>query len=301
VSILVDQDTRVVVQGTRNQGTIHAKRNKAYGTNVVAGVHPKKGGTTWEELGVPIYRTAGEAVEAEGANTSMIMVPAPFAKDALVEALEGGVDTIVCITEGIPVHDMSLVYNTIYPRSADGTFDKVGRPVLIGPNCPGLISPGRANVGIIPHEITMEGSVGLVSRSGTLTYQALYELKLNDISVSTCVGIGGDPVRGMNFIDVIALFEKDADTQGIIMVGEIGGTDEEAAAEFIKSNVTKPVVAYIAGVTAPPGKRMGHAGAIISGGKGTADEKFKALEAAGVRTVRSPAELGEAIHAAVAG
>jgi succinyl-CoA synthetase alpha subunit len=297
VSIFVDADTRVVVQGIGAQGTFHARRNQAYGTAVVAGVHPKKGGSVWEELGVVVRGSVAEAVESEGANTSMIMVPAPFTKDAILEAYEAGIGTIVCITEGVPVHDMAEVYNTLYPRQADGTSRKEGRPVLIGPNCPGVISPGKANVGIIPGEITVPGRVGLVSRSGTLTYQIMHELNLAGIGISTCVGIGGDPIIGTNFADVIPRFAADPDTDAIVFVGEIGGTEEQQVGQWIHANIPDtPVVAYIAGFTAPPGKQMGHAGAIVKeGGEGgeTAADKKEALEALGISVGTNPTETAE--------
>ena len=297
MSILIDQNTKVVVQGIGSQGTFHAKRNQAYGTNVVAGTHPKKGGTTWEGLDVPVFAGVAEAVEQTGANTSMIMVPAPGAKDAILEAYEAGIQTIICITEGVPVHDMSVVYNTLYPRQKDGTFQKDGRPVLIGPNCPGLISPGKANVGIIPGEITKPGTVGLVSRSGTLTYQIMHELNLAGIGISTCVGIGGDPIIGSNFLDIIPRFAADPGTEAIVFVGEIGGNEEQKAGEWIKANIPDtPVVAYIAGFSAPEGKQMGHAGAIVKEGGGggeTAADKKAYLESLGISVGTNPTETAE--------
>jgi succinyl-CoA synthetase alpha subunit len=281
MSILVNKKSKIVCQGiTGNQGSFHTEQCIAYGTDVVAGVTPGRGGE--EHLGVPVFDTMRKAVTATGAEVSMIYVPAPFAADAILEAADSGVALIVCITEGIPVLDMVKV------KSALASYDCR----LIGPNCPGIITPEECKIGIMPGFIHQRGKIGVVSRSGTLTYEAVYQTTQNGLGQSTCIGIGGDPVRGMNFIDCLALFQNDPDTEGVVMVGEIGGTDEEAAAEFIQSEVTKPVVAYIAGITAPPGKRMGHAGAIIAGGKGTAEDKFKALDAAGVATVRSPAELG---------
>ena len=281
MSILVNKNSKIVCQGiTGNQGSFHTEQCIAYGTDVVAGVTPGRGGET--HLDVPVYNTMREAVAETGADVSMIYVPAPFAADAILEAADSGVDLIVCITEGIPVLDMVKVKSAM--RSNDCR--------LIGPNCPGIITPDECKIGIMPGFIHQKGRIGVISRSGTLTYEAVYQTTQNGLGQSTCVGIGGDPVRGMDFIDCLELFEADPETEGVVMVGEIGGTDEEAAAEFIQSEVSKPVVAYIAGVTAPAGKRMGHAGAIIAGGKGTAADKFKALDAAGVATVRSPAELG---------
>ncbi|GMR17096.1 MAG: succinate--CoA ligase subunit alpha [Gammaproteobacteria bacterium] len=281
MSILVNNNSKVVSQGiTGNQGSFHTEQSIAYGTRVVAGVTPGRGGE--EHLGVPVFNTMRDAVRQTAADVSMIYVPAPFAADAILEAADSGVALIVCITEGIPVLDMVKVKSAL--RSYDCR--------LIGPNCPGIITPEDCKIGIMPGFIHQRGKIGVVSRSGTLTYEAVYQTTQNGLGQSTSIGIGGDPVRGMNFIDCLRLFQDDPQTEGIVMVGEIGGTDEEAAAEFIQSEVSKPVVAYIAGVTAPPGKRMGHAGAIIAGGKGTAEDKFRALDAAGVATVRSPAELG---------
>jgi succinyl-CoA synthetase alpha subunit len=288
MSILVNKNSKILCQGiTGNQGSFHTEQCIEYGTRVVAGVTPGRGGE--EHLGVPVYNTVRDAVDDTGADVSMIYVPPPFAADAILEAADAGVELIVCITEGIPVNDMVKVKSALRDHQCR----------LIGPNCPGIITPGECKIGIMPGFIHAPGRIGVVSRSGTLTYEAVYQTTTNGLGQTTCIGIGGDPVRGMDFIDCLELFEDDPDTEGVIMVGEIGGTDEEAAAEFIKSNVSKPVVAYIAGVTAPPGKRMGHAGAIIAGGKGTAEDKFRALDAAGVATVRSPAELGSTMREAL--
>jgi succinyl-CoA synthetase alpha subunit len=287
MAVLLDRDTRVVVQGiTGTEGRFHSLRNRSSGTRVVAGVTPGKGGQEVE--GIPVFDSVVEAARETGATASLIFVPARFAADAILEAVDAGMTLIVCITEGIPVLDMARVAN--YLRGKDH--------VLIGPNCPGLISPGKANLGIIPAEITAEGSVGLVSRSGTLTYQIMNELTQRDIGQSTCIGIGGDPIIGTGFVDVLARFQGDPETDAVVLIGEIGGADEERAAAFIDERMTKPVVAYVAGFTAPPGKRMGHAGAIITGSSGTAQAKAEAFEAVGVRVGRNPTEVAELVQAA---
>ncbi len=285
MSILINAETRVICQGfTGSQGTFHSEQAIAYGTQIVGGVTPGKGGQL--HLGLPVFNTVAEAVAQTAANASVIYVPAPFCKDSILEAAYAGIELIVCITEGVPTLDM---------LDAKVKCDELGVR-LIGPNCPGVITPGECKIGIMPADIHLPGRVGIVSRSGTLTYEAVKQTTDVGYGQSTCVGIGGDPIPGSHFIDILGLFQDDAATEAIVMIGEIGGTAEEEAAEFIRSNVSKPSVSYIAGVTAPRGKRMGHAGAIISGGKGTADEKFAALEAAGVRTVRSLADIGAALR-----
>ena len=288
MAIVVDRETRLVVQGiTGREGSFHAGRNRSYGTNVVAGVTPGKGGE--EVSGIPVFDSVRAAVAETAANTAMVFVPARFAADAIYEAVDAGIGTVICVTEGIPAHDMLRVYNFVRPRGI----------TMVGPNCPGVLSPGKANVGIIPAEIFREGRVGLVSRSGTLTYQIGHELTRLGIGQSTIVGIGGDPVVGSSFVDVLARFDADSETELVVMVGEIGGAEEEKAAEFIAAEMSTPVVAYIAGFTAPPGKTMGHAGAIISGTSGTAEAKKQALEACGVRVGTNPTEVAELVADAV--
>ena len=293
MSVLVNKDTRLVVQGiTGGEGTFHTSQILEYGTNVVAGVTPGKGGLEYRGNDrdtflrpVPVYNTVKDAVEIAGANASVIFVPAPFAADAIMEAADAGLKVIICITEGIPVNDMMKAYNYVQEKDA----------VLVGPNCPGVITPDEAKVGIMPGFIHKKGSIGVVSRSGTLTYEAVHQLTRVGLGQSTCIGIGGDPIIGTRFIDAIKLFAKDDETEGLIMIGEIGGSAEEEAAEYIKKHFKKPVVGFIAGRTAPPGRRMGHAGAIVSGGKGTAEDKIMAMEKAGIHVVENPADIGDAM------
>lgn len=290
MSILIDKDTKVICQGfTGTQGTFHSEQAIQYGTRIVGGVTPGKGGKV--HLGLPIFNTVREALQVTQADAAMIYVPAPFCKDSIIEAIDAGIRLVVCITEGMPVLDMLQVKHYIKDKAVQ----------LIGPNCPGVITPGACKIGIMPGDIHQMGKAGIVSRSGTLTYEAVKQTTEVGIGQSTCVGIGGDPIPGSSFVDILALFEEDAQTEVIVLVGEIGGTGEEEAAAFIKKHVSKPVVSYIAGATAPSGKRMGHAGAIIAGGKGTAEEKYAALEAAGVYTVRSPADIGQAALRALSG
>jgi len=288
MSILVDKSTRVIVQGlTGREGTFHAKACAEYGTKIVGGVTPGKGGTTHE--GWPVFNTVQEAVDKTGADASVIFVPPPFAADAIMEAADAEIELIICITEGIPALDMVRAWEYLQDRRAR----------LIGPNCPGIISPGKCKIGIMPARIHKEGNVGIVSRSGTLTYEAVYQLTTRGIGQSTAIGIGGDPIIGTNFVDTLDLFNRDQQTEAVIMIGEIGGNAEETAAEFVKARMKKPVIGFIAGQTAPPGRRMGHAGAIISGGHGTASEKIKAMEAAGIRVCKSPAEIGETVASVI--